>query len=67
MDNWLPGQVASDLYPIYYRWFFRTGTKGDFEFLVDLLEPRPVDKRVGVRDMDMQEPNYEHAGHVVSF
>ena len=61
------GQLASwaggaDLYPIYYRWFFRTGTKGDFEFLVDLLEPRPVDKRVGVRDMDMQEPNYETQG-----
>ena len=49
-------------YPIYYRWFFRTGTKGDFEFLVDLLEARRVDKRVGVRDMDMQEPNYETHG-----
>jgi hypothetical protein len=61
------GQLASweqgaDLHPIYYRWFFRTGTKGDFEFLVDLLEPRPVDKRVGVRDMDMQQPNYDTGG-----
>lgn len=50
------------LFPIYYRWFFRTGTKGDFEFLVDLLEPRPVDKRVGVRDMDIQQPNYDTKG-----
>jgi hypothetical protein len=50
------------LHPIYYRWFFRTGTKGDFEFLVDLLEPRPVDKRVGVREMDMQQPEYEVDG-----
>jgi hypothetical protein len=61
------GQLASwgagqRLYPIYYRWFFRTGASGDFEFLVDLLEPRPVDKRVGVRDMDMQEPEYEVDG-----
>lgn len=61
------GQAASwddnqRLYPIYYRWFFRTGTKGDFEFLVDQLTPRPVDKRVGVRDMDMQEPEYETDG-----
>jgi hypothetical protein len=61
------GQLASwgngqRVYPIYYRWFFRTGAKGDFEFLVDLLEPRPVDKRVGVRAMDMQEPGYEVEG-----
>jgi hypothetical protein len=50
------GQPVQTVYPIYYRWFFRTGSKGDFEFLVDLLEPRPVDKRVGVREMDMQQP-----------
>jgi hypothetical protein len=61
------GQKASwddnqRLYPVYYRWFFRTGAKGDFEFLVDLLEPRPVDKRVGLRDMDMQQPEYETDG-----
>ena len=57
--SWGEGQR---LYPIYYRWSFRTGSKGDFEFLVDLLEPRPVDKRVGVRDMDMQNPDYEVDG-----
>ncbi|HEX3250162.1 MAG TPA: hypothetical protein VHS05_12095 [Pyrinomonadaceae bacterium] len=55
------------IYPIYYRWFFRTGTKGDFEFLVDLLEAHPVDKRVGVREMDMQDPNYETTGMVPPF
>ncbi len=58
-SSWDAGQRV---YPIYYRWFFRTGEKGDFEFLVDLLEPRPVDKRVGVRSMDMQEPGYEVEG-----
>ncbi|MCB9234918.1 MAG: hypothetical protein H6581_24905 [Bacteroidia bacterium] len=42
--------------PYYHKWYFRTGTKGDFEYLVRLLEPRPVDKRVGVRPMDVQEP-----------
>ena len=57
--SWGAGQTV---YPIYYRWFFRTGSKGDFEFLVDLLEPRPVDKRVGVREMDMQRPGYEVDG-----
>lgn len=54
-------------FPIYYRWFFRTGTKGDFEFLVDLLEARLVDKRVGVRDMDLQHPNYETTGMAPPF
>ena len=43
-------------YPYYHRWYFRTGTEGDFEYLVRLLQPRPVDSRVGVRDMDVQRP-----------
>ena len=42
--------------PYYHRWYFRTGTTGDFEYLVRLLEPKPVDSRVGVRDMDVQRP-----------
>jgi hypothetical protein len=58
-SSWDSGQR---IHPIYFRWFFRTGEKGDFEFLVDLLEPRPVDKRVGVRSMDMQDPGYEVDG-----
>jgi hypothetical protein len=57
--SWGDGQRV---YPIYFRWFFRTGAKGDFEFLVDLLEPRFVDKQVGVRAMDMQNPGYEVEG-----
>jgi len=44
-------------YPYYYRWYFRTGTIGDFEYLVRLLTPRTVDKRVGRRDMDVQDPD----------
>jgi len=42
--------------PYYHRWYFRTGTVGDFEYLVRLLEPKPVDSRVGKRDMDVQTP-----------
>ena len=33
--------------PYYHRWYFRTGTVGDFEYLVRLLKPRPADARVG--------------------
>ena len=55
---WEPyaGRAEATSYPVYYRWFFRTGSHGDFEFLVRLLEPRAVDKRVGTRDMDVQDP-----------
>jgi hypothetical protein len=51
-----PGRTEAASYPIYYRWFFRTGSLGDFEYLVELLKPQPIDKRVGTRDMDVQEP-----------
>jgi hypothetical protein len=57
--SWGAGQAE---YPVYYRWFFRTGTRGDFEYLVNLLEPREVDERVGIRDMDMQSPNFGVTG-----
>jgi hypothetical protein len=43
-------------YPVYFRWDFRTGSIGDFEYLVRLLKPKPVDKRVGTRDIDVQKP-----------
>src|SRR5690554_5156289 len=44
------------LYPIYHRWFFKTGSLGDFEYLVRLLKPQPMDNRVGTREMDVQQP-----------
>jgi hypothetical protein len=43
-------------FPYYYRWYFQAGDFGDFEYLVKLLQPQPVDKRVGVRDMDVLHP-----------
>ncbi len=42
--------------PYYHRWYFRTGNVGDFEYLVRLLKAKPVDQRVGRRDMDVQTP-----------
>ncbi|HEX8494998.1 MAG TPA: hypothetical protein VF658_19310 [Pyrinomonadaceae bacterium] len=45
-----------ELFPYYHRWYFHTGSVGDFEYLVRLLKPKPVDPRVGVRDMDVQAP-----------
>jgi hypothetical protein len=45
-------------FPVYYEWFFRTGAAGDFEQLVRALRPRAIDKRVGIRDLDIQQPGF---------
>jgi len=49
-------EASNTEFPYYHRWFFRTGNRGDFEYLVNLLEPRLADKRVGVRDIDVLHP-----------
>jgi hypothetical protein len=45
--------AANTEFPYYHRWYFRTGNVGDFEYLVNLLQPKLADKSVGVRDMDV--------------
>jgi len=50
------GKPVPTAHPVYYRWFFRTGDKGDFEYLVRLLRPLPVDPHVGTRVMDVGDP-----------
>lgn len=47
--------------PVYFEWFFRTGVNADFEALVKLLEPRRMDKKVGIRDMDSSRPGFVQA------
>src|SRR5262249_6316825 len=57
MSAWDGGARPQALsFPYYHRWFFRTGLSGDFETLVRLLVPKPVDPRVGFREMAVQEP-----------
>ncbi len=53
---WGEGRPDAAIFPYYHRWYFRTGSRGDFEYLVRLLEPREADARVGRRDMDVQAP-----------
>jgi hypothetical protein len=54
---WDPnGRPDPTAFPFYHRWYFRTGTVGDFEYLVRLLQPRTVDPRVGRRDVDVLDP-----------
>jgi hypothetical protein len=45
-------------FPVYYEWTFRTGEEGDFEDLVERMVPRPMDPRVGIRDMDIASPGF---------
>lgn len=52
---WQEGQVPTEL-PYYHRFYFRTGGEGDFEYLVRLLQPRPVSAEVGRRPIDVQFP-----------
>ncbi len=49
-------------YPVYFRWYFKTGTVGDFEHLVRLLTPRPPNAQLGRRDMDVQTPGSNISG-----
>jgi hypothetical protein len=48
-----PNQPVPGTLPYYHRWFFTTGSAGDFESLVRLLEPRVPDPKVGRRDIDV--------------
>jgi len=56
------GRKDATLYPYYYRWRFRTGDEGDFEFLVRLLKPMPANEKVGRRDIDVQAPGSNITG-----
>ena len=47
--------------PVYFHWEFRTGTGGDFEALVELLEARDSREfppEVGKRQMDISQPGF---------
>jgi hypothetical protein len=44
--------------PFYFDWYFRTGVEADFESLVELLEARKLDKRIGIRSMDCAHPGF---------
>ncbi len=42
--------------PVLYRWQFHTAEEGDFEDLVERLEPRVLPPEVGVRPMNVSDP-----------
>ena len=44
--------------PFYFDWYFNTGERQDFESLVELLKPRILDARIGIRSMDCAHPGF---------
>ncbi len=50
------GSSNQEVFPVYYRWYFRTGQTGDFEYLVRQLKPHVMPPEVGIRNMDVQNP-----------
>ncbi|NER10046.1 hypothetical protein SAMN06265375_101422 [Muriicola jejuensis] len=60
--NTIISRVDSKSFPYYHRWYFRTGNAGDFEYLVRLLKPQPIDSRVGTRNMDCTNPGSNISG-----
>lgn len=42
--------------PVYFQWSFRTGARGDFEYLVRALQPYRIPGHVGLRDVDVGHP-----------
>ena len=55
--SWTAG-AANVEFPVYYDWYFRTSDNEDFESLVKMLEPRVMDERIGIRDMDGSLPGF---------
>lgn len=51
-----PSDVVNQL-AYYYQWEFRTGTNGDFEYLVRKLQPRTLEN-LGTQPMDCSSPGY---------
>ncbi|MBS1132494.1 MAG: uncharacterized protein H6R16_3496, partial [Proteobacteria bacterium] len=58
---WASGAQSSPqvTLPVYFHWEFRTGTGGDFEALVRLLEPRSMPPEVGKRRIDISQPGFQ--------
>jgi hypothetical protein len=53
IHNKLHGQ-----FPVYHEFYFKTGSFGDFEYLVRQLVPRVMDPKVGRREIDVQDPEF---------
>ncbi len=66
LSSWDSNGARGEM-PVYIEWYFRTGADTDFESLVKLLEPRAMDPKVGIRDMDCSSPGFVKADGTTPF
>lgn len=62
-------ELGESKYPVYYRWKFQTGAKGDFESLVRELAPlksEDIDESIGFRPMDISEGSEPYGDSLIS-
>ena len=52
-----PNQGKGQILPYYFKWEFRTGEKGDFEYLIKQLEFKKLED-VGTKTVDASNPGY---------
>jgi hypothetical protein len=52
-----PQEAKGRVIPYYFQWNFQTDTRGDFEYLVRLLEPRVLHD-LGTQTIDCSNPGY---------
>src|SRR5690606_33717214 len=52
---WGPGDGSKVELPVYYWWSFRTSAAGDFQTLVERLQPRTFDASIGRRLLDIRD------------
>ena len=52
------GKIPATTYPVYYQWRFHTSNAVDFEYLVNLLEPRTMPFEIGRRFVDFSKPGF---------
>lgn len=64
MPSWSASGGGKEM-PVYFEWHFKTGMNDDFESLVKKLEPRALDPRVGIRDMDCSDSGFVRADGTV--
>ena len=66
MSSWDINGAKGEM-PVYFEWYFHTGVNNDFESLVKLLVPRPMDPKVGIRDMDCAAPGFVKVDGTIPF
>ncbi len=56
--NFDPRDPSEVELPVYFHWYFNTGSKGDFELLASQLKPLDASPSLGVQPIDVSAPGW---------